>query len=272
MVTTLTYPVSAREQHGHSIEQFEGERLEETMGLLVQAGICPADQAEKVARRSIVQLKTKYAGETTLNPPSLWNVLLNFAALEMRALQKQMDQNFGLTEETFDKMAAELIAGDKTVFKLAFLAHFSSCRDYLIVNYGASAEDAYDATMDTLVEFHHRLLDGKIRYGNLRYLFTKMATQIYQKTHRKNKRLGGLQDEKIATMADENMYDQETENLLLKAWAKLGEGCQKILKAFYYDNTNLNVLADEQGKDHATMRKQKQRCVESLRLNFIRLS
>lgn len=272
MVTTLTYPVCAQEQNHYSIEHLEGDGLEEAMGLLVQAGICPAGQSKEVARRAIMQLKTKYAGQDALKLPALWNAFLNFAALEIRALQRQMDQNFGLTEEAFGKMSAELLAGDKTMFKLVFLAHFASCRDYLIVNYNASAEDAYDATMDTLVEFHHRLLDGKIRYGNLRYLFTKMATQIYQKTRRKNSKVGGLEDERIAAMADENAYDQEAENLLLKAWVKLGDGCQKILKAFYYDNTNLNVLAEEQGKDHAAMRKQKQRCVESLRLNFIRFS
>jgi RNA polymerase sigma factor (sigma-70 family) len=255
---------------GFSVLQFEYECLSEAAGRLVRQGICAESCAQELALRSTQRLKLKYANETCLHPTALWNAFLTFATQEMQILQRQMDQNFGLTEKEFDEMTAALQAGDERIFELVFLKHFASCRDYLIKNFRATPEDAYDATMDTLLEFHRRLLSGKVQYGNLRYLFTKMGTQIYMKGQQKTNNLTDELQVDIHAATEE--YDGELDQTLDKAWEKLGEGCRQILKAFYYNNTNLNVLAGELGKDPAAVRKQKQRCVEQLRSFFIRFS
>ena len=269
MVTTPIFLLP--ENRGYSLRQFEYDYLNDAIERLVHSGICPPEQARAVAVKAIHRVEAKYVGENTLKLSIIWNAFLTFASQEMQTLQKMMDQNFGLTEEEFHKMTAALEAGDKSMFELVFLNHFASCRDYLIRTYRAAPEDAYDATMDTLMEFYHRMVAGKIQYGNLRYLFTKMGSQIYMKSHKKWNVFSMFQQESDVQMVDD-VHEEETDQVLNKAWEKLGDGCQHLLKAFYYDNKTLNILAAEMGKDPAAMRKQKQRCVEALRSCFIRFS
>ena len=90
-----------------------------------------------------------------------------------------MDKNFGLSPEDFDGIVNDLKKNETHFFEQVFLQHFSDCIDFLQREYRADFNDAYDTTMDTLLEFRKRLVDGKLHYGNLRYLFTKMAAQLY---------------------------------------------------------------------------------------------
>ncbi|MEL7222926.1 MAG: hypothetical protein AAGJ93_16510, partial [Bacteroidota bacterium] len=62
--------------------------------------------------------------------------------------------------------------------------------------------------------------------------------------------------------------DSHALETLNKAWVKLGESCKSLLKRFYYQNVTLLEIAGEQNKPAASLRKQKQRCVEKLRLHF----
>lgn len=186
----------------------------------------------------------------------------------VKLLKSETDKNFGLTEIQFNKMVRLLKQGDESLFRHVFLSHFDSCMAYLKNKCSATHEDAYDASMDTLVEFHKRLLADKVSYGNLRFLFTRMAVQIYWKWIKKenlNKDLEGFDlGEELPQL------DAETLMILNKAWEKLGDNCREILQAFYYESTNLKELAEKMEKSHAALRKQKERCVTVLRSNFKR--
>ena len=96
-----------------------------------------------------------------------------------------MDKNFGLSSGEFDQMVADLKKNDTSFFKQVFLKHFENCLNFLRKKYRANYDDAYDATMDTLLEFRRLLVEEKLRYGNLRYLFTRMASQIYIRSRKK---------------------------------------------------------------------------------------
>lgn len=265
MVTTLLqYPM---DKNVGGIAQFALEHAVEAAERLVRLGICPPAQAKEVTASAMECLKTAYYNKNMPDTPALWNAFLTFAVQETQSMGKKLEQNFGLSELEFERMAAALRAGDKSMFEFVFLAHFAACRRYVCKTYGASLEDAYDATMDTLMEFHHRLAEGKIQYGNLRYLFTKMAGQRYQRSQRA---WSEAQSIPADALASENTLAHEADSILEKAWDKLCEECRRVLKDFYYDKKNLNVLAEEMGKDHSAMRKQKQRCVDKLRVYFMR--
>lgn len=174
-------------------------------------------------------------------------------------------KNFGLNEQEFEQLKANLKSGDETLFRTIFLTHFDGCIRYLKSKYGIQHEKAYDFTMDALLLFRKKLLDDKIKYGNLRFLFTQIASQLYLKSIQRQP------SEAVKTEAQQLLsevavpLDKDALDLLNKAWAKLGDSCQSLLKRFYYQNVSLLEIAGEQQKPAASLRKQKQRCVEKLR-------
>lgn len=197
-----------------------------------------------------------------------WEDIGEFADLHLRKLEKLMDKNFGLTPVSFDQMSAQLRAGDDTLFERIFLSHFEHCIGYLRKYCGAGEADAYDSTMDTLLEFHRRLIAQKISYGNLRFLFTRMAKQIYLK--RKKQHIGSATVEGLELWEEETGPDPEELRLLEVAWAKLCEDCRDLLKQFYYGGVSLKEIAGADARKPAAVRKQKQRCVEKLRNLFLK--
>lgn len=178
-------------------------------------------------------------------------------------------KNFGLSKQAFEQMLEELQAGNRQLFETVFLAHFTDCRRFLEHRYQASPEDAYDASMEAMLLFCKRLKAGKISYGNLRFLFTQMAGQVYLKWVKKQ-----LPQESIDGMdigiAPEGI-DQASIAILNNAWDKLCGDCQQLLKNFYYENTPLKNIALQKNKTAAAIRKQKQRCVEKLQALFAQL-
>jgi DNA-directed RNA polymerase specialized sigma24 family protein len=177
-------------------------------------------------------------------------------------------KNFGLSPQSFVALCNKLKAGDESLFQTIFLAHFEDCMRYLQRKYNLQHEQAYDTTMDALLLFRKRILEDKIRYGNIRFLFTQMASQLYLKTINKKpvlveeSALAGLLDEEDATI------DSDVLDALNKAWQQLCDNCMQLLKRFYYNKASLKEIAEEQQKNAAALRKQKQRCVEKLRIHF----
>jgi DNA-directed RNA polymerase specialized sigma24 family protein len=147
-------------------------------------------------------------------------------------MEDNSNKNFGLSRASFDEMREKLKAGDESLFERVFVKHFNDCRRYLVTQCSASPDDAYDITVETLIRFRQALIEDKIGYDNLRFLFTQMAKQIYLKWLQQGKRLptspiDNQADDRIET--DEMMFDDETLGLLDTAWQKLGEKCKELL-------------------------------------------
>lgn len=177
------------------------------------------------------------------------------------------EKNFGLTKETFDALVLDMRDGKEDLFEKIFLSHFERCMIYLQQNYGLTHEQSYDASMETLLEFRKGLINNKYVYGNLNFLFTKMASQKFFKASKREMIYSPLAegiDVEVAPM----VLDEDEISILNRAWNKLGNNCQLLLKMFYYENRKLKELADEASKTPASMRKQKERCMNALRINF----
>lgn len=177
----------------------------------------------------------------------------------------QLKQNFGLTEEAFEHILERMKEGDEALFEKVFLAQFEDCMAFLMYRYQVSRSVAYDVSMDALLKFRKRLLAGKISYGNMRYLFTRMASQFLSDTTKHPTVM--LEDFEV-DLPDESEIEDETLDALDKAWAQLGNECKNLLDHFYYKKVALKTLATQRGKSEAALRKQKQRCLEKLRLHF----
>ena len=171
--------------------------------------------------------------------------------------------NFGLTEYDFEQLLVGLKKGDTTLFEDIFFRHFEECLNYLKNRYRAQHDDAYDATMDTLIEFRQRLVDGKVSYGNMRFLFTQMASQQYLRRIRSNKFSPiselGREEEGI-----EAMFDDDDLIKLRQAWKLLTPECQQLFKMNFHQGMKLVEVAQTLNRSAETIRKQKERCKKKL--------
>jgi len=181
-----------------------------------------------------------------------------------------MAKNFGLTEEGFQEMAAQLRRGDNQLLEKVFLTHIDICIQYLIKKYRISHDEAYDQSMNALLLFRTKISQGKIKYGNLKFLFTQMASQLLLKRINKDNRETAVIE--ITQTQSEEVDYTEALALLNKSWPELGKECQQLLKYKYYGNMHLNEIAKLLGKTDFTIRKQKQRCVQRLRSLFAKHS
>ncbi len=180
-------------------------------------------------------------------------------------------QNFGLKFSDFNEMLNSLQQGDEKLFEHVFVKHFSDCRSYLMRECAAQADDAYDITVETIISFRKRLIEGKIEYGNLRFYFTKMAKDSYLKLLEKNKRTPV--SEFVLTEADREeepteAFDDDQMYALDNAWGKLNEDCRKLLRSHVYDGLQLKQVAQLLNENEANIRKRKERCMDKLKSSF----
>lgn len=182
------------------------------------------------------------------------------------------EKNFGLSEAEFKRLAQALSQGDQRLFERVFLAHYKECLQYLMRKDGLVYEEAYDLTMDTLLIFRDLIVAGKVRYGNLRYLFTRMARQAHLRGQKKTNHLTSLTEMCFELSEDEPELSREEFELLGRAFKSLGQDCRRLLRDFYYLRRTLKDIATEENRAPATLRKQKSRCVATLRRYFYHIS
>lgn len=182
-----------------------------------------------------------------------------------------LDHNFGLSEDDFYQMIELLKNGDERIFEKIFLDHFSECMNYLIRNYKCEQAEAYDISMDTLIDFRTGLFHDKYKYGNLRFLFTRMATQRLIKAKRKTANVK-LLDEFFDIEQEVEFNNEEELRKLQLAWSRLDPKSQTLLKQFYIDKTKLSEIADNLNKSHCSVRKQKERAVIALKQNYFQFN
>lgn len=177
-------------------------------------------------------------------------------------------KNFGLSPEGFQQLLQELKEGKDELYQQVFLNHFNDCMNYLKKQYYATHEDAYDASMDTLLAFCDRMKKGRIKYGNLRFLFTQMAGQVYLKSQKQANRTTALPEELNIPDEMETGLSTAAYEAFDLAWPKLGKECRQLLKSVFYDREKLKNLAKNYNKSEVAMRKQKQRCMTKLQAIF----
>lgn len=180
------------------------------------------------------------------------------------------NRNFGLTQTQFEDLTLRLQQGDESLFETLFLTHYKSCLNILVRKYRAPHEEAYDAVMWAMLRMRQLVLENKVAYGNLESYVTRMAVNDYLKKQERNREFPtdilpeGIQNE-------EDWTDADSLNILDRAWEKIGEKCQVLLKGFYYDKTELKQLTTLLGdSSEANTRKKKERCLIELRSLFFR--
>lgn len=178
------------------------------------------------------------------------------------------EKNFGLSLEEFQTMVERMRAGDEILFEQIHAAQFAYCQHKLQQFEGLTEWEAYDATMETLLHVRDLLLRDKLRYGNLRFLFVRIAKQFHERGRKKTSVIRSLSDSEYALAEDfDHHYDAETFDQLERAFRQLGAACKALLTAFYFKRQALKDIAQEEGLSYESLRQQKSRCVKTLRKN-----
>jgi DNA-directed RNA polymerase specialized sigma24 family protein len=157
-------------------------------------------------------------------------------------------------------------SGDETLFEKIFLSQFRICVQYLIAKFRIDYETAYDITMDTLIDFRQKIVCGKLEYGNLRYLFTKIATQKLSKS--KEHPLEFDSWDEADEVEIDHVGNEKMCIALENAWEVLTAEEKSLLEKFYYNDMSIVNISKLTNIPDFTLRKQKQRAVERLKIIF----
>ncbi len=222
-----------------------------------------------------LNLKSNLLKNST-NTPNNYHEILH--ENEGKNEERGKKQNFGLLESEFEQLTLQLKQGNEQLFGQIFRVHFEECRRYLIKECNASPEDAYDFTVETIIQFRQLLLLDKLHYGNLRFLFTKMAKDAYLKYLDKAKRLPteDLDDPNYGRQVADNttfdeLLDEDAYVLLGKAMAQISDECHQLLKNHFFDGLQFKLIASYIGDTDVNVRKRKERCMEKLRSIFFKM-
>ena len=179
--------------------------------------------------------------------------------------------NFGLTKHEFDQFVAKVKNGDESLFIQVFNVHFKSSVRYIQNKFSISEELAYDTCMDTLIEFRTKLKQGKINYGNIRFLFTKMAVHRYLDDMKKKNKVSEAIDIFMGDKSDLAISEKEFLAMLNNAVNTLEDAQKHMIKEIYYSGKDTEQIIEENEITYSTFRKRKQRSLEKLKSVFLDL-
>jgi len=181
-------------------------------------------------------------------------------------------KNFGLTKKEFSKMRDQLNKGNEELIERIFLSQFQKCSAIIISQTGSSKQEAYDYTMDALLEIRKELLAGKVLYGNLgSYFVTKSINQFFRKNKKSRVEFAELMEQHKTidnAISEKEEFNQDLKDIVAAALAKLGEECRTILKLYYYQEWSFQDIAAELGKGYDAIRKQATRCRDKFKTNL----
>lgn len=174
-------------------------------------------------------------------------------------------QNFGLTEDQFNEYLKCLDAGDEILLHHVAKHHFSYCITFLMKKFSIQESLAYDYCLDAMLIFRSKLLNKKIYYGNLSFLYTRMASNICVDAHKKKVKL----EEAIAAVKGSEFEENEGSNNLLDKLAEIMKGLDEdntsLLKQIYFDDVPGEKIAEKLGISYSALRKRKQRLLDKLK-------
>ena len=180
--------------------------------------------------------------------------------------QSNLKNNFGLSVDRYSQLVDKLKIGDESLLRHIAQNHFDSCIKYLMHNCKVSESQAYDLCLDTMLIFRNKLLADKITYGNLNYLYTRMAKNALVDKIKKDKRIQTAVDLfTIHDSSDDNENEKQMFEVLEESMSELDEGSHTLIKEIYFSDKDIHQVAEQQNISYATLRKRKQRLLEKLK-------
>lgn len=139
----------------------------------------------------------------------------------------------------------------------------------MVLDTGGSEEQALDIFQDTSLIFFNNVTSGRYK-GNSTistYLYSIARNQWFVQL-KKEKRLprgGSVSEIDISDVSAEDNRELETIKIIEQFFNKLDDGCQRLLKMYYYDNKSMKQIMESfnLGSEQAAKTK-KFRCMKKL--------
>jgi DNA-directed RNA polymerase specialized sigma24 family protein len=179
------------------------------------------------------------------------------------------NDNFGLTKQEFDQFVDKVKRGDESLFLKVFNVHFKESVRYIQNKFNIPEEIAHDTCMDALLEFRTKLKSGKISYGNIRYLFTKMAVHRYLDDKKKNNKVREAIQIFIGAKISLSISEVDFLSMLNRAIDGLDEPQKHMIREIFYSGKEMEQIIKENDITYATYRKRKQRSIDKLKSTFL---
>lgn len=177
-------------------------------------------------------------------------------------------RNFGLTEEEFLLYVSKTKSGDESFFLHISNTHFEQCIAYLRSKFKLSEGDAYDICLDTMLIFRTKILKDKIKYGNLNYLYTRMASNVFLDRIRQSNRVEEAIDFFTGDDGSYKINEDEFLNILEVAVEKLDPENKALLENLYYEDKDIHEIGKKMKISYPALRKRKQRMLDKLKSIF----
>ncbi|MBC8767752.1 sigma-70 family RNA polymerase sigma factor [Arenibacter sp. BSSL-BM3] len=174
-------------------------------------------------------------------------------------------------EETF----VGVLQNNDLVLRSLYEGVYPKVRHFILQNNGVE-DQAKDMFQEAFVATWKNVKDGKLKKDNglnvEAYLFTiaknkwldYLRSSRYKKTTRVDKVIHLRLD--VEEEESEPSQDQDEMVAMQRAFKQLGEKCKMVLKLFYYERKSMDEISSELQITSASVRNQKYRCMEKLRL------
>lgn len=172
---------------------------------------------------------------------------------------------------TKNNLLEEIKSGNEKVFANLYHEHRGAFLSYARTLCQLEQAALLEIYQDTMVVFYENVVSGRIRSfeSSVRtYLLSIGKYKIYEQA-RAEKKMVRLDDTYLHIADEEQGNETVTDELTVgykKAFAQLGNRCQRILELFYLQGKNIRQIVQEENYENEnTVKAQKSRCLKQLR-------
>jgi RNA polymerase sigma-70 factor (ECF subfamily) len=170
-----------------------------------------------------------------------------------------------------------ILEGDQSAFEVIYKQYRSEFLSWIRNNYTMTETDAQELYQESCLLLYKNIMSRKLitLTGSMKtYLFgigKNKAMELYRKKNRELKKEQELKEQFEADVDDPLEENEDMINGMMKCMEDLGEGCKRILNAFYFLEMSMDDIADAyEYKNAATVKNLKYKCILQLRGLFTR--
>jgi RNA polymerase sigma factor (sigma-70 family) len=170
------------------------------------------------------------------------------------------EQNFGLSEQDCERLQRHDPRLQTAVFDKYAPNYVKIC----VKKWGVSVEDAEDIVCGAFATLFRKMASNDVKFGQLEgYVYTIMKHKCWEYSEKNKKNIIETRETLPDVMEEE--IDNDLMVLINAAFNLLGDKCQTLLKAFYWDKKDHKGLALELDISEDASRQRKKECMKKLK-------
>lgn len=167
-----------------------------------------------------------------------------------------------------EEILQALRKNDSHAVELLYRTCWPIVKNHIMSNSG-SLQEAEDAYQEAFLVFWNKTKQDSFTLfpgATLQAFLIQITKKLWLYHLRENRKMHPLTMEEIPELQEEVVVEEI--DLVQATWAvfrKLGEKCQQILKAFYFEKKSMDQIAQEMDLTPQTARNSKYRCIKEMK-------